>query len=276
MQRRLPESTRPAGEPKPPKQSTRRVQSQRPAATRRDPEEVVRITGTYISDEAPVGQELISANRDEIEATGTATPADFLRTLPQTFGGGPNQDTYIGQEALTNSGLGVGENLRGLGARATLVLIDGRRMAPSGTEGEFVDIENIPMSAIERIDMLPDSASAIYGADAVGGVVNFVFRNKLDGCRDHRAGGSGTRGDLQEYLFSQTLGKSWDGGSGLFSFEFYRRGALPAADRSYAESDLRPFGGGNFDTNLTNPGNIICLTTTARPGPFPPDRTAPT
>ena len=113
------------------------------------------------------------------------------------------------------------------------------------------------MSAIERIDILPDSASAIYGADAVGGVVNFVLRKNFDGAETIVRGGSGTRGDLQEYLFSQTLGKTWDGGSGLVSFEFYDRGALPAADRAYAVSDLRPFGGGNFDTNLSNPGNIV-------------------
>ena len=234
-------------ENQPSRRPTRRV------APRRSSASPAPISATKL----PVGQEIISASRDDIEATGAATPADFLSTLPQTFGGGPNQDTYIGQEAQTNSGLGVGENLRGLGARATLVLIDGRRVAPSGTEGEFVDIENIPLSAIERIDILPDSASATYGADAVGGVVNFILRNKFDGAETIARGGSGTRGDLQEYLFSQTLGKTWDGGSGLVSFEFYDRGALPAADRAYAVSDLRPFGGGNFDTNLTNPGNII-------------------
>jgi iron complex outermembrane receptor protein len=259
MQRKAAaDGPKPAGEPKPTKRSSRQSKTSNPVTdTAGGPEEVVRITGTYIRDEAPVGQEIISADRDDIDATGAATPADFLSTLPQTFGGGPNQDTYIGQEAQTNSGLGVGENLRGLGARATLVLINGRRVAPSGTEGEFVDIENIPMSAIERIDILPDSASATYGADAVGGVVNFVLRNNFDGAETIARGGSGTRGDLQEYLFSQTLGKTWDGGSGLVSFEFYSRGALPAADRAYAVSDLRPFGGGDFDTNLTNPGNII-------------------
>jgi iron complex outermembrane receptor protein len=247
-----------AGLPKPAKRSSRQSKKSDPAAdTASGPEEVVRITGTQIRDKVPVGQEIISADRDDIDATGAATPADFLSTLPQTFGGGPNQDTYIGQEAQTNSGLGVGENLRGLGARATLVLIDGRRVAPSGTEGEFVDVENIPMGAIERIDILPDSASATYGADAVGGVVNFVLRKNFDGAETIMRGGSGTRGDLQEYLFSQTLGKVWDGGSGLVSFEFYDRGALPAADRAYAVSDLRPFGGGNFNTNLTNPGNIM-------------------
>jgi iron complex outermembrane receptor protein len=257
MQRKVPDGPPQEAGPKPAKRSSHQSKTNKPATDAAGPEEVVRITGTYIRDKAPVGQEIISANRDDIEATGAATPADFLSTLPQTFGGGPNQDTYIGQEAQTNSGLGVGENLRGLGARATLVLIDGRRVAPSGTEGEFVDIENIPMSAIERIDILPDSASAIYGADAVGGVVNFVLRKNFDGAETIARGGSGTRGDLQEYLFSQTLGKTWDGGSGLVSFEFYDRGALPAADRSYAVSDLTRLGGGNYNTLLTNPGNIL-------------------
>ena len=221
------------------------------------PVDVVRITGTYVHNEQPVGQELISPSRDEIESTGAANIGDFLSTLPQTFGGGPNQGTFLGQEAGTNSGAGVGVNLRGLGARATLVLINGRRVAPSGTEGEFVDVENIPISAIDHIDILPDSASAIYGADAVGGVVNFVLRDRFDGAETVFHGGSGTRGDLQEYLFSQTLGTSWSGGHGLISFEFYDRGALPAADRAYAVSDLRPFGGGDFDTTANNPGTII-------------------
>jgi iron complex outermembrane recepter protein len=263
MQRRAAvDDPKSGGDPKLAKRPTRQSKINKLAGDAvGGPEEVVRITGTYIRDKVPVGQEIISASRDDIEATGAATPADFLSTLPQTFGGGPNQDTFIGHEAQTNSGLGVGENLRGLGARATLVLIDGRRVAPSGTEGEFVDIENIPMSAIERIDILPDSASAIYGADAVGGVVNFVLRNRFDGAETVARGGSGTRGDLQEYLVSQTLGKTWDGASALISFEFYDRGALPAADRAYAVSDLRPFGGGNFETNLTNPGNIFSLTT---------------
>lgn len=243
-----------------PKREVRRARSKSSALSSDGPAnavDVIRITGTYVRDEPPVGEETLSFSREDIESTGAATPADFLRTLPQTFGGGPNQDTYIGSEALTNSGLGVGVNLRGLGARATLVLINGRRAAPSGTEGEYVDIENIPLSALERIDILPDSASATYGADAVGGVVNFILLDKLDAAETIARGGSGTRGDLQEYLFSQSLGKAWEGGHGLISFEFYDRGALPAADRAYAVSDLRPFGGSDLDTNATNPGNII-------------------
>ena len=256
-QKKPPGVEKVADEPKREPRHWTHVKNPAPANTTGIPVDVVRITGTYVSDEPPIGEEIISASRDDIEATGAATPSDFLRTLPQVFGGGPNQDTHIGAEALTNSGLGVGVNLRGLGARATLVLVDGRRIAPSGTAGEYVDIENIPLSAIDRIDILPDSASAMYGADAIGGVVNFVLRDKLDGAETILRGGSGTRGDLQEYLISQAFGKSWNGGHVLLAMEFYDRGPLSAADRSYAVSDLQPFGGGNFNTEFTNPGNIF-------------------
>ena len=260
MRKKAPPETAktPTTETKPAKHTSRAAKSNRSDG---DPqagaEEVIRITGTYLRDQPPIGEELISLSHEDIDLTGAANPADFLRTLPQAFGGGPNQDTHIGPEALSNSGLGVGVNLRGLGARATLVLINGRRVAPTGTDGEFVDIENIPLSAVERVDILPDSASAMYGAEAVGGVVNFVLRDKFDGAETILRGGSGTRGDLQEYLVSQTLGKSWDGGHGLIAFEFYDRGALPATDRAYATSDLQPLGGTNFDTNMSNPGTLI-------------------
>lgn len=221
------------------------------------PQQVV-ITGTHVRGEQPVGDHLISFGRDSIEPTGAATVQDFLRTLPQTFGGGPTEDThYFSAETQTNSGLGSGINLRGLGARATLVLINGKRLAPSGSEAAFADIENIPLSAVERIDILPDSASALYGADAVGGVVNFVMRDNFSGAESLARGGSGTRNTQREYQLSQTLGSKWDSGNAMLSLEYYRRDALPASSRRYATSNLVPLGGSNFDTFLANPGNLI-------------------
>ena len=247
-----------------PGQSTpRHARSQRPDTMKPSPDtgnipmEEVRITGTNLRGESPVGAQVITRTRKDIEESGAATVGGFLRTLPQTFGGGPTQDTHIGAEARTNSGLGTGVNLRGLDAGSTLVLINGRRLAPGGSEAAFVDVENIPLAAVERIDVLPDSASAMYGADAVGGVVNFVMRESFSGAETIARAGSGTGSALEEYQLAQTLGREWDSGGGLISVEFYRRGALPAQDRSYAVSDLRPFGGGDFDTNLTNPGNIV-------------------
>lgn len=195
--------------------------------------------------------------RDDILAAGAGSVPDLVRTLPAVFGGGPNQDTHIGAEALANTGLGVGVNLRGLGARETLVLINGRRVAFSGSEGEFTDVMNIPLSSVASIDVLPDAAAARYGADAVGGVVNFKLRDDFSGAESLVSGGGGTRGELPEYTVAQIVGQHWDSGHAVVSLEVYHRGALPAADRSYATSDLAPFGGGNFDTNFSNPGNIV-------------------
>lgn len=220
--------------------------------------EEVRIIGTHVRGEQPVGEHVLSLDRDDINASPTGTVQDLLRTLPQTFGGGPTEDThYFSAETGTNSGLGSGINLRGLGARATLVLINGKRVAPSGTEAEFVDIEGIPLSAVERVDILPDSASALYGADAVGGVVNFVMRDNFKGAETLVRGGSGTGDTLQEYRAAQSLGTRWDSGNGMLSLEFYKRGALPAYARRYAHSNLTSLGGDNFDSALSNPGNII-------------------
>jgi iron complex outermembrane receptor protein len=220
------------------------------------PEEVI-ITGTHVRGGQPVGEHVISLNRGDIEPSGAATVQDFLRTLPQTFGGGPTEDTHFSPEAGTNSGLGTGINLRGLGARATLVLINGKRLAPSGTQAAFADIENIPLAAVERIDILPDSASALYGADAVGGVVNFVMRDNFTGAETLARGGTGTQNTQREYQLAQTLGSHWDAGNAMLSVEYYRRDALPASARRYATSDLVPLGGSNFDTFLSNPGTLV-------------------
>ncbi|MFL6604468.1 MAG: TonB-dependent receptor domain-containing protein [Steroidobacteraceae bacterium] len=218
--------------------------------------EEVRITGTLLRGEAPVGEHVTRLDRDDINASPAATVQDLLHALPQAFGGGPSEDTHFFPEAGTNSGLGSGVNLRGLGARATLVLVNGKRLAPGGTEASFADIENIPLSAVERVDILPDSASAMYGADAVGGVVNFVMRDDFTGGETVVRGGHGTRNTLTEYRMAETLGKRWDSGNGMLSLEFYKREALPADARRYATSNLTSLGGDNFDTFLSNPGNI--------------------
>jgi iron complex outermembrane receptor protein len=253
----------PAAHSRPPQEPNNQSLAQRPGSAETEPAtaadtETVRITGTHLSGEAPVGANVLDFDREALDDSGVSTVADFMRTLPQVFGGGPTQDTHlVGSEAPTNSGYGTGINLRGLGARATLVLINGRRIAPGGTDGEFVDIENIPLSAVERIEVLPDSASALYGADAVGGVVNYIMRDNFTGAETTLGAGTGTQNSLKNYLVSQTLGQKWDDVSGMISLEFYRRDALPASDRSYAVSNLTPFGGSDFDTYLTNPGNLV-------------------
>lgn len=220
--------------------------------------EQVLISGSAESGTQPLlGAQTIQYNRTEIDRSGLATPEDFLRTMPQVFGGGPTQDTVLGREANTNSAHGAGVNLRGLDAGATLVLIDGKRIAPSGTAGAFDDISNIPLSIIDHIDILSDGASAKYGADAVSGVVNFVTRSGFTGAQTQARGGGVTNGSMGERQFSQLLGNARESGNEFLSFEYFQRDPLQARDRPQYSSDLTSFGGTNFDTMYGNPGTIV-------------------
>lgn len=218
-----------------------------------------------ISDQGPdngtmplLGTQTIHYGRFEIDRSGLATTEDFLRTMPQVFGGGPTEDTVLGREAGTNSAHGSGINLRGLDAGATLVLMDGKRIAPSGTAGAFDDISNIPLSIIDHIDILPDGASARYGADAIGGVVNFVTRRNFSGSATQARGGSVTNGAMGEQQFSQLWGKTRDSGSDFLSLEYFQRDPLLARDRAQYSNDLTAFGGSNFEGFYgAGPGTLI-------------------
>jgi iron complex outermembrane recepter protein len=208
-------------------------------------------------DPPPIGASLMRLSRTDIENSGYATTQDFIHTLPQVFGGGPSEDTQLGREAETNVNKGTGINLRGLDASATLVLIDGRRMAPSGGLGLYTDISNIPLSAIDHIDILPDGASAQFGADAIGGVANFVLRSDLVGSETQLRYGGISGGPLSQRQFSQVWGAKWDALRAMVGFEYYDRDAVPAGDRAQATSDLRPFGGTNFNVPYGAPGTLF-------------------
>ena len=148
-------------------------------------------------------------------------------------------------------------NLRGLGAGATLTLINGRRVAQAGERGGYTDVSSIPTSAIERIEVLADGASSVYGSDAVGGVVNVILKNDFEGAETRLRFGTVTEGGLREYQASQSMGASWNTGNILLSYEYYDRGNLAREERAFARSsDLRPFGGDDFRTNFSVPGNI--------------------
>ena len=104
----------------------------------------------------------------------------------------------------------------------------------------FVDLSLIPASTIERVEVLADGASAIYGSDAVAGVVNVRLRNDYEGAETRARFGSAKGFD--EWQFGQIAGAGWSGGHLTLGYEFYRRGNLAAADRAYVTEDLRAFG----------------------------------
>ena len=207
------------------------------------PMEEIVVIGTNIRGIAPDSSPTRTFTREDIQISGAATAQDFIKTLPQNFGGGSNDGLPIGvptdDNASFNRGgrgsLGSSVNLRGLGSGSTLVLLNGHRLAPSSGIGDFVDISLIPASAIERVEVMTDGASSIYGADAVAGVVNFVLRSDFDGAEATLRYGSVTEGDLNEYLGSIAGGKSWNTGNALFVYEYFRKDNLSAGDRSFSQ-----------------------------------------
>lgn len=220
--------------------------------------EAIVVTGSRIRGAGPVGSPVVSIDRDAIEKSGFATVQQILQSLPQNFGGGSNETT-TGATTRNGTGndatLGSSINLRGLGTSSTLVLIDGSRPALGGVGGLFTDISLIPMGAVERLEVLTDGASAIYGADAVAGVVNVRLRNRFEGAETMLRAGTAD-GDMTEVQFSHLFGKAWGGGRLVLAYQFSERGSLAAATRDFAREDLRPFGGPDYRSLYGVPGTI--------------------
>jgi outer membrane receptor protein involved in Fe transport len=107
--------------------------------------------------------------------------------------------------------------------------------------GQFVDLSMIPLTAIERVEVLTDGASATYGSDAVGGVINLILNEHYDGAETVLKAGSVTEGDMEEYQASQTLGYESDRAHGLLTYEYYERSELDANDREFSEPAADPY-----------------------------------
>ncbi|HEX7060359.1 MAG TPA: TonB-dependent receptor [Woeseiaceae bacterium] len=204
------------------------------------PIEEIIVTGSHIRGAPNTASPVLRFDRDTIMRSGFSTLDEFIESIPQNFGGGASQDTIGTDSAVGNNGFGSSVNLRALGPGSSLVLVNGRRLAPAGNGGRFIDVSMLPMAAIERVDVLTDGASAIYGSDAVGGVVNFILRDDYEGAQTMLRYGSVTHGDLSDIQASQALGAQWDSGSTLLAYEYHSRDALYAGDRAFAESSESP------------------------------------
>ncbi len=204
------------------------------------------VTGTHIRGAAPDSVPVIILDRDYIEKTGYSTTQQLIQSLPQNFGGGSNENLIRGvpndSSAGRNTAAGSSANLRGLGSTSTLVLINGRRLAGAGSLGGFVDISLIPINAIDRVEVLTDGASSIYGGDAVAGVVNFILRDDYDGAETSLRYGTVTEGALDEMRVGQTLGKDWRSGNVLLSGDYYKRDSLSALERDFSRAIGEPIG----------------------------------
>ena len=225
-----------------------------------DLEEIV-VTGTHIHGVANQTSPVIVIDRDQLDRSGYSSTADLFRSLPQNFqNSGASEDGFLSatQASGNNIERGTGVDLRGLGPSSTLVLLNGHRLAPSAF-GSFVDVSQIPLAAIDRVEILTDGSSAIYGSDAVGGVVNIILKKDYQGADTAVRYGAAARGGRDEVLASQTIGSDWSGGNAVGTLQFQRQGALPAGDRAFASgasdpNDLLPENrsyGATFDARQT-------------------------
>ncbi len=191
----------------------------------------VRVTGSRLNrPPSELSGNLIVLDREDIRASGELTLARVLRQLPQNVNA--TNETYGSTLNGARNVTGASTvNLRGLGSESTLILIDGRRVGYSGVLGGVTDISTIPLSMVDRIEILLDGASAVYGSDAVGGVVNIITRRDYSGLeldmnygRPHKSGYSESQANVGG-------GFSWGGGRLNAGYEYFRDSGLDASDR---------------------------------------------
>src|SRR5215469_11268076 len=164
----------------------------------------ITVTGSHIrSVDVETSQPVFTMSRQAIKATGLTNVSDILARMPSI--GTPD----ITPQDTLSSGPDVGGtyvNIRNLGAARTLVLVNGRRWSTSLSG--LTDLSTIPVSMIDRIDVLKDGASSIYGSDAIGGVVNIITKDKFDGAEANVYYGQNGKGDGQTQNYDFTWGHS--------------------------------------------------------------------
>ena len=237
--------------------------------------EKVEVTGSNIKrvDAETVAPVLI-ITRDEIAASGRNTIAEVLSGLSINQGNSFNEAGGVNSFAPGASGIG----LRGLGAKNTLILINGRRMAAYGfaqnISDTFVDINAIPASAVDRIEVLKAGASHIYGSDAIAGVINVILRKDFQGLELTAGAGTSTEGGANEYRASVAAGYGDLGQNKynvLVAADYFKRDLLLQTDRKYTrDNDWRDQVAGDF----SRPGIAVYIPTGAAGAAPNPNRIA--
>ncbi|MDE0193558.1 MAG: TonB-dependent receptor, partial [Gammaproteobacteria bacterium] len=219
------------------------------AAEAEGPVETVVVTGSRVARQpSELSRNVIVLDEQAIRATGEFTLPRVLQQLPQNTN--PTNATYGSRLNGVNNKTGAATvNLRGLGSESTLILVDGRRVGYSGILGGVTDISTIPLSMVERIEVLLDGASAVYGSDAVGGVVNIITRKDYTGVEVDVDYARPDKGGFDESRVSVAGGFSWDGGRAKVGFERYRDSGL---DSSLRESIILQNRSGLLTTGQKN------------------------
>ncbi|MCD9006333.1 TonB-dependent receptor [Luteimonas sp. XNQY3] len=205
--------------------------------------DTVMVTGTRIRG-GTTPSPVITIGSERIQEEGFADLGEVIRSVSQNFSGGQNPGVLSGNlagagNANQNMTGGSALNLRGLGADATLTLLNGRRMAYGGYT-QSVDISAIPLDAVERIEIVADGASAIYGSDAVGGVGNVVLKRDYNGVGVGTRFGSATQGGLSTREYTVTAGSTWASGGLIATYKDASVDPIYTDRRAYTEQLVDP------------------------------------
>ena len=251
------------------------------------------VTGSRILRSATeTSSPVTTITRADIDAAGEVSIAEVLRKVTANSFGSFRESSGVSGATVGNSAI----NLRGLGSDHTLVLLDGRRFAPTAASGFFsgsgaqANLNLLPFAAVERIEILRDGASAIYGADAVAGVVNIILRQDYEGVHAAVQFSRPTQNGGDEDLANLVGGVSSSRGNITFGIDYSRKSQILNGDRSFSAIGLSAFGfpgsfgmtapdlspGGPFQTRaLGTMADPRCPTTLGTSSTFPNSTSGP-
>ena len=223
-----------------------------------DDADTIIVTGSRIArSEFAAPNPITSLSAAAIEQSGNTNITNFLQRVPALTGSRDSTQTSGGNAVASNpfGAAGLNElNLRNLGVDRTLVLVNGRRHVAGEPNSAAVDINSIPTDLIERVDVLTGGASAVYGADGVSGVVNFILKRDFNGIAARSQLGISSRGDAANRFGAITFGKTFaEGRANLtFAYEYSAEDPLQNDDRDYLGAAQRQYLIPN-DAAATNP-----------------------
>jgi iron complex outermembrane recepter protein len=217
-------------------------------------QDAIIVTGSRIRGVAPVGSNLIGLSRESVVKSGATTVSEILRQVPQVTSLSINAEGATGIGASSNIIRATGPNLRGLGSAATLTLLDGNRVPMAGTQSNFVDPAFLPSIALQRIEIIADGASAIYGSDAISGVINLIPRKNFVGLEFR--GRAGFADGYEDYQVGAIGGTDWGSGNFVLSAEWTKNTALLANQRDFVSADRRWGGGADARSLSCDPATI--------------------
>lgn len=235
--------------------------SQQATSDQANKAERITVTGSRIKKIDIEGASSVTRfSRDDLDNSSFGTVAEFLQNnIPS--GAFTNENFTLSQVAGSSSFGGRDQT-----ASYTLVLVNGRRMPTNAIADSFVDLNLVPLAAVETIEYLTDGASAIYGSDAVAGVLNIILKKNFDGTSVKTRFGQASRGDATTTSVQVVSGASGEKSNLLFAYDYYRREPINAINRPLIKSAISPEGDDQRSPNGT-PGYVILNDGTQIPFP---------